>query len=75
MHVQMRHACNTSLENTEGKSHLEDLRVDGKLILKWILKEYGVRMWTLDTSASGHGSVADTCEHGSESLSWTAEQL
>jgi len=26
--------------------HLEDLRVDGKIILKYILREYYERVWT-----------------------------
>jgi hypothetical protein len=30
----------------EGKNHLQDLGVDGKMILKWILQELVMRMWT-----------------------------
>jgi hypothetical protein len=30
----------------EGKRPLECLSVDGKIILIWILKKQGVRMWT-----------------------------
>jgi len=27
------------MENLEGRHHSEDLRVDGKIILKWILEK------------------------------------
>ena len=30
----------------KGKDHLEDLRVDGPVILKCIFKEHGVIAWT-----------------------------
>jgi hypothetical protein len=31
-----------SYENTEGRSHLGDLDVDGRTILKWIKKKWGM---------------------------------
>jgi hypothetical protein len=34
------------LGKPEGRSYLEDLHVDGKIILKWILKMYDGRAWT-----------------------------
>jgi hypothetical protein len=35
----MRNAYNISVGKYEGKNHLEDLGVDGKLILEWILEK------------------------------------
>jgi hypothetical protein len=40
------------------------LRIDGRIILKWILKKYGVRMWT--GFVSRYGPMAGFCEHGNE---------
>jgi hypothetical protein len=34
---EMRYAYTTLLENTRGRDHLEDLGVDGRIILEWIL--------------------------------------
>jgi hypothetical protein len=33
-------------ENVMGKDHSEDLSVDRKIILKWILGKYDVKVWT-----------------------------
>jgi hypothetical protein len=33
-------------ENLKGKDHSEDLDVDGKIILEWILGKYGGQVWT-----------------------------
>ena len=30
----------------EGKSHLEDPGIDGRIILRWICRTWGVRAWT-----------------------------
>jgi hypothetical protein len=32
------------LENLKGRDHLEDLGIDGKTILEWILRKYGRRV-------------------------------
>jgi hypothetical protein len=34
------------LENLKGRDHSEDLGVDGKIILEWILGEQGEKVWT-----------------------------
>jgi hypothetical protein len=34
------------LRKLKGRGHLEDLGVDGKIILEWILGQYGGRVWT-----------------------------
>jgi len=33
-------------ENLNGRDHLKDLGVDGKIILEWILYKYGGEVWT-----------------------------
>jgi len=52
----MGRACNTHereekntkvwLENLKGRDQSEDLGVDGKTILEWILEKYGGKGWT-----------------------------
>jgi hypothetical protein len=38
MHGEMRNMCKILVGKPEGRNHLEDLGVDGRIILKWILK-------------------------------------
>jgi hypothetical protein len=33
-------------ENLKGEEHAEDPRVDGRIILDWILGKYGGHLWT-----------------------------
>jgi hypothetical protein len=33
------------LENLKGRDHSEDLGVDGRIILEWILGKYGEKVW------------------------------
>jgi hypothetical protein len=34
------------LESLKGKDHSEDLGIDERIILKWILGKYGLGVWT-----------------------------
>jgi hypothetical protein len=34
------------LENLKGRDHSEDLGVDGKITLEWILGKYSGKVWT-----------------------------
>jgi hypothetical protein len=32
-------------ENLEGRDHLQDLDINGKIMLEWILGKYGGKVW------------------------------
>jgi hypothetical protein len=34
-----------SLENMKGRDHSEDLGIDGKIILEWVLGIWGGKVW------------------------------
>jgi hypothetical protein len=34
------------LTNLEGRDHVEDLGIAGRIILEWILGNYGGKVWT-----------------------------
>jgi hypothetical protein len=34
------------LENLTGRDHMENLGIDGKVILGWMLRRWGRRVWT-----------------------------
>jgi len=42
----MRNDCNTESGKPGVKGHLEDVGVDGKIILERILGKYGGKVWT-----------------------------
>jgi hypothetical protein len=50
----MREACRTHemrnavfrLENAKERDHSEDIDVDGKIMLEWILGKWGAKVWT-----------------------------
>jgi hypothetical protein len=54
---EVKNAYSISLQNLKGRDHFEDLGVDGKKILEWILGKQGVRVLTgfnwLKTEISG----------------------
>jgi hypothetical protein len=50
----------------ERKRSLEDLGVDGKIILEWMLGNK-VGSYRQDASGSREGSMAGCCEHSNES--------
>jgi hypothetical protein len=52
-------------ENLKGRDHSEDLGIDGKIILEWILGKQG-KECGLDTSDSEQRPVTSSCEHGDE---------
>ena len=58
-------AYRCSVRRPEEREHLGDLGVDGRIVLKWILKN-GMRRHGLDYSVSGWGQLAGTCECGNE---------
>jgi hypothetical protein len=57
--------------NLNGGHHLKDLSVDSRMILKWMLNNWGLRMWTgilwnkVDTGFCVHG-----CEPTSSIECW-----
>jgi hypothetical protein len=34
------------LDKLKGREHLEDLRIDGKMILEWVLSDLGGKAWS-----------------------------
>jgi hypothetical protein len=54
-----------STGNPRERDHLEDIDVEGRIILKWIFKKRD-RGHGLDWSASGQGQVAGACECSDE---------
>ena len=51
--------------NLRETDHLEDTSVDGRIIWRWIFREWDGGQW-LDLSGSGYGQVAGCCKCGNE---------
>ena len=43
---ERRGVCKVQVGKLEGKNHLEDPGVDGRIILRWIFRKRDVRTWT-----------------------------
>jgi hypothetical protein len=52
---------------------LEDLDVNGRIILKWVSRSRVLRFGT-DLSGSGYEQVACSCEHGKEPSGFTKKR-
>jgi len=46
--------CRVLVGKQQGKRHLEDPYIDGRIILRWIFRRWDVEAWT--------GQVVGTCE-------------
>jgi hypothetical protein len=54
-------------EILEGRGHLEELGIGGRIILEWIFKNR-VGRCGLDSYGSGWGQIVGYCEHGNYPL-------
>jgi hypothetical protein len=43
---EMRNACRILSEHLKGRDHLENIGIDGRIILKWILRKEDETAWT-----------------------------
>jgi len=65
--VERRSVYRVLVRKPEGKNHLEDPGIDGKIILRWIIRKWDVGAWTgLIWLRIGPGG--DTCKCGNEPL-------
>jgi hypothetical protein len=55
--------------NVREEDHLGVPGVDGRIILRWIFKEWDGWAW-IGLSGSGYGQAAGTCERGNEPSSF-----
>jgi hypothetical protein len=54
------------LDSPKVREHNDDLGIDMRIILKWILSRYGRMAWT-GLNWLGYRPVAGSCEEGNES--------
>lgn len=62
---QLYKDCTSNLKELD---RLANLGIDGRIILKYILKTLTGSVCILDLSGSGKGPVAGSCKHGNELL-------
>jgi len=46
MYGESRDVYRVFVGKPEGKNHLEDPGIDGKIVLRWIFRKWDVRAWT-----------------------------
>ena len=44
---EKRHAYRVCWQDVNAREYLEDVGIDGKITLKWIIKKWDRRMWNL----------------------------
>jgi len=46
VHMRERRGVDGLVGKPEGKIHLEDPGIDGRIILRWLFRKWDVRSWT-----------------------------
>ena len=73
--------CRVLVGKPEGKNHLEDLAVDGRMILKWTFKKWDGGMEWIDLAQERNrwrtvvNAVMDFSFHKIRGVSWLVEYL
>jgi hypothetical protein len=65
---EMRNTYKIIVGKSERKNHLDDLSIDGKVILKWIMGEIWREVVDWIRLVRDMRPVAGSCEHGNEPL-------
>jgi hypothetical protein len=43
---EVRNAHNILVGNMKGRDYVEDLSIDGRIILEWVFRKWGGKVWT-----------------------------
>ena len=62
---ERRVAYGVLVRKSEGRSHVKDTGINGRVILSWIFRKWD-EGYGPDCSGSGKGQVSGTCECGNE---------